>query len=108
MKKIKVLFVPGYAGSTLIERKTKKLRWVRLSDFFSNKYDLSMTESYSDFPMKNDLIADQILMKVKLIPKILEIESYEKTPSHSRHTDLCLLVRRPLEHAQRAQQCVGP
>lgn len=78
----KLLFIPGYFGSTLIEKKTGKLRWVRVSDFFANKYDLCMTESYSDLAKKHDLVDDQILMKVKLIPKILEIESYDKTLKH--------------------------
>lgn len=78
----KLLFIPGYFGSTLIDKKTKALRWVRLSDFAANKYDLNMTEAYSDLPKKHDLIDDQILMKVKIIPKIIEIESYHKTLKH--------------------------
>lgn len=78
----KLLFVPGYFGSTLIDRTTKKNRWVRVSDFASNKYDLNMTESYSDLPKKHDLVDDQILMKVKILPKIIEVESYHKTLKH--------------------------
>ncbi len=82
MSNKKILFIPGYFGSTLVERKSRKLRWVRISDFFTNKYDLCMTESYTDLPKKNDLVDDQILLKVKIIPKILEVESYEKTLKH--------------------------
>lgn len=78
----KLLFVPGYFGSTLIDRKSKENRWVRVSDFFSNKFDLRMHESYSDLETVNDVIDDQILMTVKLIPKVLEIESYDKTLRH--------------------------
>jgi hypothetical protein len=78
----KLLFIPGYFGSTLIDKKTKELRWVRLSDFAANKYDLNMTEAYSDLPKKHDLVDDQILMKVKIIPKLIEIESYHKTLKH--------------------------
>lgn len=81
MKKV-VLFVPGYFGSTLVERQSKALRWVRVSDFFSNKWDLAMTESYSDLPQKNDLMEGDLLFKVSVIPKVLEIESYEKTIKH--------------------------
>lgn len=78
MKK-KLLFVPGYFASTLIDRKTKETRWVRISDFLSNVYDLRMTETYSNLPKVNDLVDDKILYKVKVIPKIVEIESYDKT-----------------------------
>lgn len=81
MKKV-VLFVPGYFGSTLVERQSKALRWVRVSDFFSNKWDLAMTESYSDQPVKNDLVEGDLLFKVSVIPKVLEIESYDKTIKH--------------------------
>jgi len=78
----KLLFIPGYFGSTLIDRKTKELRWVRVPDFFQNKADLRMTESYSDLPPVHDVVEGDILLKVKLIPKILEIESYDKTLKH--------------------------
>jgi hypothetical protein len=82
MAPTKLLFIPGYFGSTLVEKDSKALRWVRISDFFSNVHDLNMTESYSDLPKKHDLVDDQILYKIKLIPKILEIESYDKTLKH--------------------------
>ncbi len=82
MTKIPLLFIPGYFGSILIERKSKKTRWVRISDFFSNRYDLQMTESYSDLPVKNDLIDHGILKKVSVIPKIIEVESYHQTLVH--------------------------
>ncbi len=82
MKKTKVLFIPGYFGSTLIEKNNHNLRWVKTTDFFANKKNLCMTESYSDLPVRNDVIPDKILMKVKIIPKILEVESYGKTLKH--------------------------
>lgn len=80
--KTKVLFIPGYMGSILEERHSKKVRWVRVSDFFSNKWDLSMTETYSDLPKKNDLVPGDLLFQVKIIPKFLEVESYNKTFHH--------------------------
>jgi hypothetical protein len=76
MKK-KLLFIPGYFGSVLRDRKTNELRWVRITDFLSNDFDLQMSER--DRPLKNDLINSEILLNVKLIPKLLEIESYGKT-----------------------------
>jgi hypothetical protein len=78
----KLLFIPGYFGSKLIERESGKTRWVRVSDFFTNKYDLQMSESYSDIGVKNDLIDGDILLKVRVLPKIIEVESYEKTLKH--------------------------
>jgi hypothetical protein len=42
----------------------------------------------------NDLIDDKILMSVKLIPKILEVESYQKTLKHLNK--LCLGTNREL------------
>ncbi len=78
----KVLFIPGYMGSILEERHSHKVRWVRISDFFSNNWDLSMTETYSDFPVKNDLVPGELLFKVKVIPNLFEVESYNKTFYH--------------------------
>lgn len=78
----KVLFIPGYMGSILEERHSKKVRWVRVSDFFSNTWDLSMTETYSDLPKKNDLVPGDLLFQVKVIPKVFEVESYNKTFFH--------------------------
>lgn len=80
--KTKLLFIPGYMGSILEERHSKKVRWVRVSDFFSNIWDLSMTETYSDLPKKNDLVPGDLLFQVKIIPKFLEVESYNKTFIH--------------------------
>ena len=81
----KLLFIPGYFGSKLVERGSGKTRWVRVSDFFTNKYDLQMSESYSDIGIKNDLTDGDILLKVRVLPKILEVESYEKTLKHLGH-----------------------
>ncbi len=78
----KLLFIPGYFGSKLNERESGKIRWVRISDFFTNKYDLQMSESYSDIGVKNDLVNGDILLKVRVLPKIIEVESYEKTLNH--------------------------
>jgi hypothetical protein len=81
----KLLFIPGYFGSKLKDRLSGKTRWVRISDFFTNKYDLQMSESYSDVGVKNDLVNGDILLKVRVLPKIYEVESYEKTLKHLGH-----------------------
>lgn len=94
--KVKVLFIPGYMGSILEERHTKKVRWVRVSDFFSNFWDLSMTETYSDLPKKNDLVPGELLFQVRVIPKILEVESYNKTFVHLEK--FCTSTKRELHY----------
>lgn len=94
--KTKVIFIPGYMGSILKERNGHKVRWVRVSDFFSNVWDLAMTETYSDFPVKNDLVAGDLLLKVKIIPKILEVESYDKTINHLEN--FCRKTNRELHY----------
>ncbi len=63
-----ILFVPGYYGSTLINKETKELHWVRFSDFFLHKKNLMTTVPGTSLKASEELIPGEVLTHVNVIP----------------------------------------
>jgi hypothetical protein len=76
-----ILFIPGYYGSTLVSKKSGKLRWVKFSDFFFHKKNLTMTVRGTSIQASEELIPGEVLTHVNIIPYLFKIDSYGKTLS---------------------------
>lgn len=74
-----ILFIPGYYGSTLIEKNSSKVRWVKVSDFFLSQKGIPTTVPGTTITAYEDLIPGEVLKTVTLIPMVMTIDSYGKT-----------------------------
>ena len=78
MRKI-ILFVPGYYGSTLIEKNTSKKRWVNILDFFLSQKGIPTSVPGTSIKADADLIPHDVLEYVHIVPPFLKIDSYGNT-----------------------------
>lgn len=74
-----ILFVPGYYGTTLIEKETSRVRWVKVSDFVFSQKGIATTVPGTNIIADTELIPGDILKDVTLVPIIFKIDSYGKT-----------------------------
>ncbi|MBC7537740.1 MAG: hypothetical protein H7281_02900 [Bacteriovorax sp.] len=74
-----ILFVPGYYGSTLVEKKSSKVRWARVSNFFFSQQGIATTVPGTNIIASEELIPTEVLKHVTVIPYLLKIDSYGKT-----------------------------
>lgn len=74
-----LLFVPGYYGSTLVEKKSLNTRWVKVSDFFFSQKGIPTTVPGTNIKAYEDLVPGEVLKTVTLLPFIFKIDSYGKT-----------------------------
>lgn len=74
-----LLFVPGYYGSRLKVKDTHIIRWVNFSDFFLSQKGLYLTIPQTSIVSNEDLVTDDILKEVPVVPFIYSIDSYGKT-----------------------------
>jgi alpha-beta hydrolase superfamily lysophospholipase len=74
-----ILFVPGYYGSILVKKKSSKVRWVRLRDFFLGRSGISTTVPGTNIIANEELVPSAVLKYVTVIPFLMKIDSYGKT-----------------------------
>lgn len=74
-----LLFVPGYYGTTLIEKETSRVRWVSVSDFFFSQKGIATTVPGTNIIADTELIPGGLLKDVTLVPILFKIDSYGKT-----------------------------
>lgn len=80
-----ILFIPGYYGSTLVSKKTGKLRWVKFSDFFFHKKNLATTVPGTSIQALEELVPGEVLTHVNVVPYLFKIDSYGKTLKQLEH-----------------------
>jgi hypothetical protein len=78
MNKKIILFVPGFYGSTLVEKNTSKIRWATLSNFLFSQQGIATTVPGTGIVEDGELIPGEVLKSVKVIP-FIKIDSYGKT-----------------------------
>jgi pimeloyl-ACP methyl ester carboxylesterase len=76
-KKI-LLFIPGYYGSTLIEEKNNKVRWIKASTVLFSQTGVADEIPGTDIGSKNKLVVGGMLESVPVIPGIWEVNAYKK------------------------------
>jgi hypothetical protein len=74
-----ILFVPGYYGSKLVDKKSSKVRWVRLMDFFFSQKGIPTTVPGTNIRASEELVPSGVLKQVTLVPYLMKIDSYGKT-----------------------------
>ena len=74
-----IFFVPGYYGSTLVEKKSSKIRWVKVRDFFLSQKGIATTVPGTKIKAYEDLVPSEVLKTVTLLPLVMTIDSYGKT-----------------------------
>lgn len=74
-----ILFVPGYYGSKLAEKKSSRVRWVHLFDFFFGQKGIPTTVPGTNILAYEELVPTEVLKHVTLFPFLMKIDSYGKT-----------------------------
>jgi len=77
-KKI-AIFVPGYYGSTLIDRKSGRLIWGDAKEIFIGRKSLALPIPGMKTPGALDLEAYQLIPDMKVFGGLLKEEAYDKT-----------------------------
>lgn len=74
-----LLFIPGYYGTTLIEKETRRVRWVNILDFYLAQKGIATTVAGTNILADAELVPGDILRHVTLLPYFYKIDSYGKT-----------------------------
>jgi hypothetical protein len=80
-----ILFIPGYYGSILSEKKSKKIRWASASDFFLSQKGIATTVDGTNIIEDSELVPTAVLTHVTIFPFLIKIDSYGKTLKQLQH-----------------------
>lgn len=73
-----LLFVPGYYGSTLVEKDTGKIRWIKASTVLFSQTGVADEIPGTNIGSKTKLVVGGLLKSVPVIPGIWEVNAYNK------------------------------
>ena len=76
-----ILFIPGYYGSRLADKKTSKIRWANIFDFFLSQKGIATSVVGTNITELSELTPIDVLREVSIIPYFFKIDSYGKTLS---------------------------
>lgn len=74
-----LLFIPGYYGSMLKEKRTGKIRWAKASNFLLSQTGLSQRIPGTQIGEDKEMETDGVLKNVLILPTLWDVDSYGKT-----------------------------
>lgn len=74
-----LLFIPGYYGSILKEKSSGKIRWAKATNFLFSQVGVSTRIPGTEIGSTNELVVDDVLKNVLVLPNLWDVDSYGKT-----------------------------